>query len=111
MTAPVFLSEEIYPIKKLVDSFQDNRLLIKDVENEVKERKGASLSILALTLSATLLGNMLWFKGVIRASEETIKAGQDVWCRLILYLIWKYKSIIKSNFSLMILIQEIFYRR
>ena len=45
------------------------------VKNEVKEQKGGFLSMLIGTLGASLSGNMLAGRGVIRAGEGTIKAG------------------------------------
>ena len=48
------------------------------VENEVKEQKGGLLSILAATLGACLLGNMLADKGVIRVGKKTIEQGRNL---------------------------------
>ena len=45
-------------------------------ENEEKEQTGGFLSMLAATLDANLLGNMLAGKGVIRAVEGTVRAGE-----------------------------------
>ena len=53
-------------------------------------------------LGPSLLGNLLTGKGTIRTSEGTVRVGQDFQCRLIPYLILKYKSIIKMNLNLMI---------
>ena len=39
-------------------------------------------------------------EGTIRAGKGTIRAGQDILMRLILQLILKYKSIIKTNLNL-----------
>ena len=46
------------------------------VENEVKEEKGVFLGMLAAMFGASLLGNMLVGKGIIRAVEGLIRAGQ-----------------------------------
>ena len=46
------------------------------VENEVKEQKGDILGTSAPVLASSLLGNMLAGKGVIRAGERMIRAGQ-----------------------------------
>ena len=46
------------------------------VENEVKEQKGDTLGTSAPVLVSSLLGNMLAGKGVIRADERMIRAGQ-----------------------------------
>ena len=56
-------------------------LLIKGnsetIRNEAKEQTGGFLGMLLGTLSASLLGNMLAGKGVMRAGEGTIRTGQD----------------------------------
>ena len=41
------------------------------------------------TLAASILGNALSGRGVIRTGEETITAAQNFYCRLILQLILK----------------------
>ena len=48
-----------------------------------KKQKGEFLGMLAAMLGASLLGNLLAGKEVIRV-EETTKAGQDFYCHLIL---------------------------
>ena len=48
------------------------------IENEAKEQKDRFLSMLLSTLHASLLGNLLTGKTVIRAGEETIRVAQDV---------------------------------
>ena len=40
--------------------------------------KGGFLGVLAGILGANLLGNLLPSKGVMRASEGTIKVGEDL---------------------------------
>ena len=45
------------------------------IKNEAKEQRGGFLSILLGTLGASLLGNMLASKGVIRAGEGTARVG------------------------------------
>lgn len=56
--------------------------MIKDVtrtiENEMKVQKGEFFVMLLCILVACLLGNMLTGKGVVRASNETIRAGDGV---------------------------------
>ena len=62
-----------------VKSLEDSGILLKGVsetiKNESKEQKGGFLSMLLGTLGASLLGNMLAGKGVIRAGEGTAKVG------------------------------------
>ena len=69
-------------------SLTDGGLLIKGVsetvENEAKKQRRRFLGLLAVTLGASLLGNNLLGKGVIRdgygllrAEKGVIRAGQD----------------------------------
>ena len=55
---------------KIVKSLEVSGLLIKGVtqavQNEVKEQKGGSFSMLLGTLAASLLGNLLTGKGIYR---------------------------------------------
>ena len=55
--------EEMEDIMKIIKSLEDSSLSLKGVsetiQNEAKEQKGGSLSMLLGTLGATLLGNML----------------------------------------------------
>ena len=69
------------------------------------------------TLSASPLENILTGKGMNREEEGFIRAvygssikNKDFYYRLILYLILKYKSIIKMNLDLMVFILEIIYQ-
>ena len=66
-------------ILKIFKSLEDSGVLLKRVsetiKNEAKEEKGVFLSMLISTLDASLLGNMLAGRGVIRAGEGTIRAG------------------------------------
>ena len=47
------------------------------VQNEVKEQKGGFLRMLLGTLGASLLGNLLTGKGINRAGEEIVRAGEE----------------------------------
>ena len=64
-------------ILKIVKSLEDSELLLEGVSetitSEAKEQKGGFLSMLLGTLGASLLGNMLAGKGVIRAGEGTAR--------------------------------------
>ena len=66
-------------ILKIVKSLEDSGILLKGVsetiKNEAKEQKGGFLSMLLGTLGASLLGDMLFGKEVIRAGEGTAKVG------------------------------------
>ena len=64
-------NDEMEDILKTVRSHEDSGLLLKEVsetiQNEAKKQRGGFLSMLFGTLGASLLGNMLAGKGVIRA--------------------------------------------
>ena len=66
---------------KIVKSLEESGLLIKGIsetiKNDAKEQKGGFLPMLLGTLAASILGTALTGRGVIRAGEDTIKAGQD----------------------------------
>ena len=58
-------------IMKIVQALEDSDILLKGVtktiKNETKEQKGGFLSMLLGTLGASLLGNLLAGKGIVRA--------------------------------------------
>ena len=66
---------------KKVKSLEDSGLLLKGVsetvQNEVKEQKGRFLGMLLGTLGASLLGNMLTAKGIIRVGSGN-KEGRGI---------------------------------
>ena len=66
-------------ILKIVKCLEDYRILLKGVretiKNEAKGQLGGFLSMLLGMLGASLLGNMLAGKRVIRAGEGTAKVG------------------------------------
>ena len=68
-TALIISNNELKKIIKIVKSLEDSGLLLKGVietvQNEVKEQKGGFLSMLLVTLGASLLGNLLTGKGTI----------------------------------------------
>ena len=71
-------------ILKIVKSLEDSGVLLKGVsetiQNEAKEQRGGFLSMLLGTLGASFLGDVLSKglsgRGVIRAGERTIRAGE-----------------------------------
>ena len=75
----IISNDEINNILKIVKSLEDSGLLLEGVsetiKNEAKEQKEGFLSVLLGTLGASLLGNMLAGKGVIRAGEGAVRAG------------------------------------
>ena len=78
-TTLIISNDEMKDNLKIVKSLEDSRLLLEGVsetiKNEAKEQKGGFLSMLLGTLGASLLGNMLAGKGVIRAGEGTARVG------------------------------------
>ena len=64
-------------IMKIVQTLKDSNILFKGVtntiKNETKEQKGRFLRMLLGTLGATLLGNLLSGKGIVRAGSGNNK--------------------------------------
>ena len=62
---------------KIVQALEDSNILLREVtktnENETKEQKGGFLSMLLGTLGASLLGNLLTGKGIVRAGSGNNK--------------------------------------
>ena len=81
MTTLILSNEEMDGFMKIIKSFEESGSLIKGVsetiKNEAKKQKGGFLRILLDLLGLSLLGNLLTSKGVIRAGERMIRAGQD----------------------------------
>ena len=61
-------------IKKIIKRLEDYGLLVKGISQtikyETKEQKGGFLKMLLGTLAASLFGNGLTGKGVIRAGQD-----------------------------------------
>ena len=78
-TTLIISNDEMDDILKIVKSLENSGLLLKGVsetiQHEVKEQRGGFLSMLLGTLGASLLGDILSGKGVIRAGKGTIRAG------------------------------------
>ena len=68
-------------IMKIVQALKDSNILLKGVtktiKNETKEQKGGFLSMSLGTLGASLLGNLLAGKGIIRAGSGN-KKGKGI---------------------------------
>ena len=57
---------------KIVQALEDSNILLKEVTKTIKrtkEQKGGFLSMLLGTLGASLLGNILAGKGIVRAGS------------------------------------------
>ena len=81
-TKLIFPNGDLDDIMKIIKSLQESDLLIKGVnttiKNEAKDLSvDLSLSMLLGTLGASLLGNMLAGKGVMRAGEGAIRADEQ----------------------------------
>ena len=70
-TTLIISNEEMNDIMKIVQALEDSNILLKGItetiKNETKEQKGGFLSMLLGALGASLLGNMLTGKGIVRA--------------------------------------------
>ena len=65
--------EDMNDIIKIIKVLENSAILLKGItktiENETKEQRGGFLSMLLGTLGASLLGNLLTGKGMMRAGE------------------------------------------
>ena len=70
-TTLIISNEEMNDIIKIVQALEDSNILLKGVtktiQNETKEQKGEFLGMLLGTLGASLLGNILAGKGIVKA--------------------------------------------
>ena len=64
-------NKEMNDLMKILQALEDSNILLKGVtktiENETKEQKDGFLSMLLGTLGASLSGNLLTGKGIVRA--------------------------------------------
>ena len=72
--------EDMQDIIKIIKELQNSDILLKGVsktiENQIKEQRGGFFSMLLGTLGASLLGNLLTGKGIIRAGDGIVRAGK-----------------------------------
>ena len=71
-TTLIISNEEMNDVIKIVQALEDSNILLKGV-TETKEQKGGFLSMLLGTLGASLLGNLLIGKGIVRAGSGNNK--------------------------------------
>ena len=80
-TTLIISNEEMNDIMKIVQALEDSNILLKGVtktiKNETKEKRGF-LSMLLGTLGASLLGNLLAGKGIVRTGSGNKKEKQIV---------------------------------
>ena len=71
--------EDMNDIMKIIKALENSGILLKGVskaiEKETKEQRGGFLGMLFGTLGASLLGNLLTGKGIMRAGDGIVRAG------------------------------------
>ena len=76
-TTLIISNEEMNDIMKIVQALEDSNILLKGVtktiKNETKKQKGGFLSMLLGILGASLLGNLLAEKGIVRTGSGNKK--------------------------------------
>ena len=81
-TTLITSNEEMNDVIKIVQALEDSNILLKGVtetvKNETKEQKEGFLSMLLGTLDASLLGNLLTGKAVVRAGYGNSNKGKGV---------------------------------
>ena len=77
----IISNEEMNDIMKIVQGLEDSNILLKGVtktiKNKTKEQKGGFLSMLLGTLGASLLGNILSGKGLVKPGSGN-KKGKGI---------------------------------
>ena len=72
--------ENMQDIIKIIKELENSDILLngisKTMENEIKEQRGGFLNILLGTLGASLLGNLLTGKGIMRAGDGIVRVGE-----------------------------------
>ena len=80
-TTLIISNEEMNDITKIIQALENSNTLIKGVtkiiKNKTKEQKEGFLSMLLGTLGASLLGNLLTGKGILRAGSGN-KKGKGI---------------------------------
>ena len=78
-TILIISNEEMNDIIKINQALETSNILLKGItktiKNETKEQKGGFLSMLLGTLRASLLGNLLTGKGIVRAGSRNKGKG------------------------------------
>ena len=71
--------EDMKDITKAIEALENSGILLKVVSktigNETKEQRGRFLGMLLETLGASLLGNLLTGKGIMRAGDGIVRGG------------------------------------
>ena len=72
----IISNKEMNDLMKIIQALENSNILrtvTKTIKNETKERKGRFLSMLLGTLEASLLGNLLTGKRIVRAGSGNKK--------------------------------------
>ena len=81
-TTLIISIEEMNDIIEIVQALKDSNILLKEVtktiKNETKEQKGIFLGVLLGTVGASLLGNMLTGKGILRACYRNKEGKKNI---------------------------------
>ena len=91
-TTLIILNEEMNDILKIVQALKDSNILLKGFtkknKNETKEEKGRFLGMLLGTLGASLLGNTLAGKGLVKSWLRKGKRKKNCksWLRKYIFL-------------------------
>ena len=76
-TTLIISNEEMNDMMKIVQALEDSNILLqavtKTIKHEAKEQKGGFLRMLLGTLGASLLGNLLAGKEIVRAGSDNKK--------------------------------------
>ena len=77
----IISNEEVNDIIKIIQTLENSNILIKGVtktiKNERKEQKGGFLSMILGSLGASLIGNLLTGKEILRAGSGN-KRGKGI---------------------------------
>ena len=77
----IISNKEMNHILRIVQTLEHSNILLKRVtkriKNETKEQKGGFLNIFGGTLGASLLGNILAEKGIVRSGSVN-KKGKEI---------------------------------
>ena len=80
-TTLIISNEEMNDIMKIIQALENSNILkkgvTKTIKNETKEQNGGFLDMLLGTLGASLLGNLLAGKGIVRAGSDN-KKGKGI---------------------------------
>ena len=75
----IISNEEMNDIMKIVQALESSNIFLKGVTKTIKngteEQKGGFLTMLIDTFEASLLGNLLSGKGVVRAGKGMLRVG------------------------------------